>query len=134
MVAGTSGISPDEIFFRRILLDHFKPPNDLSPQAFTPRKSDVDGLSLLRKRFCKRPEDAAAEGPLGMSFYVIEITCAEVHQLGLSVKQQGPVQHAVIPELHAGTEFEQMDAIAKLRELTASRPLGPFPGRKLRKR
>jgi hypothetical protein len=133
---GNEPIGQDEIVFRRVFVGHYKKQLDyLSPKGFNPRACDTTGISLCRADYLPEPkaEAAAALGPEGMTFWVIELNTKELHQAGMEVIPEPSESfngHASIPILNAAN-IGSSETI-ELTELASKLPRkvhGPFPGK-----
>lgn len=97
-------LGAEEFVFRRIHKNHTSPDAALSilPVAFRPSKADADGLSVFREELVTPPILAAAGRKPG-EYWVVRLSVASLHTLGLSViadeRPDGPPGHALIPEL-----------------------------------
>ena len=137
MADGTEPIDPDEIIYRRVPIGSVYKPNRnpaLSQKAFSPRNCDSDGVSVIRAKFLNGPRDAAAEGCLGMEFYVIEFRAGDLQGAGATIMPDPEldcVGHALVTNINAANRdlSETQSLMQRCRNLTY-RAHGPFPGNK----
>jgi hypothetical protein len=133
---GGEPIGQDEIVFRRVLVSQYIKSKDyLSPKAFNPRKVDTTGISLCRANFLgdPKPESAAALGPEGMDFWVVELSAKSLAEAGMRVHpepSESDPGHACIPILNADSANSSetkvlIEAASRLPRVVH----GPFPGR-----
>ncbi|MBN1941746.1 MAG: hypothetical protein JW849_00470 [Phycisphaerae bacterium] len=128
-------ITDDELLYRRIPA-HFYDPQKVPPVmlvAFRPSESDKTGLSLDRDIFVT-PEQSAAYGREGRSFYVAVLCAEDLRTCGMEVNPKplpGKPGHAEISNL----THENRDGVRQKewRDILATRLcreiLGPFPGK-----
>lgn len=138
MPDGTEPVDQNERIYRRVHAGtgYYKPDKPLSPKAFKPLSQDTDGISVTRARYVNAPQDAAALGTVGKSYYVLEQRAGDLMGVGLTIKPspQAPddVGHAVIPELNISkgendpTLLETMERAKNVSFIVH----GPFPGTK----
>jgi hypothetical protein len=132
MTEGSEPLADEERVFRRV------PDNDQfiedfvaripSPSAFRPHpERDKDGLSLLREKYVRSPEAAAARP--GKSTYLARLRVGDVRGIGLDViPDPPPPEHCNVPRLNARTAKESWALEAqKTLAHRLSTLLGPFP-------
>jgi hypothetical protein len=109
MSDGTDPVAPDETIYRRVFAGNgYFDPNrikaPLSAKAFRPMSDEPEGISVTRAKYVHRAEDAAAYGYVGKSYYLIELTAADVISLGVTIHPDplGPYDlgHALLPEVN----------------------------------
>jgi hypothetical protein len=138
MADGTEPIDPDEIIYRRVpeRSSIYKPNRTpaLSQKAFSPRDSDVDGISVIRASYVGGAEEAAANGPDGMEFYVLAFRAGDLQASGMSIVPAPEVDcigHALIPNVNAANrDLPQVQAIMERARASTYLAHGPFPGKK----
>jgi hypothetical protein len=138
MPDGTEPVDQNERIYRRVHAGtgYYKPNKPLSPKAFKPLSQDTDGVSVTRAGYVSGPQEAAALGTAGKSYYVLEQRAGDLMASGLTI-QPSPIApddlgHAVIPEINIlkgendPTLLEKMDSAKNVSFVVH----GPFPGTK----
>ena len=93
-------------------------PLPVQPEAFRPLDDEPEGISVMRRRFVERPEDAllmAAESKREL-YYVAEIPVSELQRLGLSASPDPTADapgHALVPELNSTVYHQDKASKAK---------------------
>ena len=132
-------IGDDEIIFRRIPENScwFDPSiNEVKPEAFKPRVSDVSGISVDRAKSAAFPEfrsaQQAAVGQVGKKYFVAALKVGDLRRAGLDIVPKPEVHnpgHAEIANLTY--ENRKSDASQEFMILLAHQLVlhveGPFP-------
>jgi len=126
-------IGDDEFLFRRIpaSVDWFDPNESrVADDAFRPRRHDMDGISLVRSRYCTVEEAARAGARPGKRYYVACLCVADLRKEGFQIKAD-PLPdnpgHVILPELRYEIRRtrEARERVRKLCRLVR-RVEGPF--------
>lgn len=135
---GTEPIEDDEIVYRRISVGSlwYDPVlQDISLNAFKPRREEESGISLMRAKYLN-PERTAAGGP-GKAYYIVEIRAGDLrhHHIGIEpdpLTDPDLPGHCQIPDLNIRNYNSSPLVVEGKMMLIASqlcgRVYGPFPG------
>jgi hypothetical protein len=137
MADGTEPIDPSETIYRRVPKrgTAYKPNRNpaLGANAFNPRPTDADGVSVTRASYVSGPDEAAALGAEGMEFYVIAFLARDLQAVGMEIvpdPNNECLGHALIRNIHAAnSELPQIQAIKNQARMGKYHAFGPFPGK-----
>jgi len=127
---GILRIGDDEILFRRIPVSTDWYDGKVSPNAFNPTKSDIDGISVYRKTFLSAP-DLAGKGRNVKGYYVVALRAIDLKQSVIRVIPNplpDDPDHALIPDLTYSNKDSDRSKMLKIRlaELCILPAEGPF--------
>ena len=137
----THEISDDESLYRKVPISpnwYNQESNELSPDAFNPRRGDETGISLERAQSTEHPEfrtiEQAAQGPSPKGYYVAVLRVGDLRGAGLNVVAdpdvgRGVPGHVLITDLtydNRKTPESEEKKILLAHELVL-KVEGPFP-------
>ena len=127
---GTESVADDEFLYRRIPVSmSWYSGENLSPEAFAPRKDETTGISLYRAKY--KSIDEAARGLGKKGYYVAVLRAGDLRERGIEAEPRpgpGDPGHVELPQLTSENRLapESQERQVLLTELSL-RVEGPFP-------
>src|SRR5437764_1390863 len=130
LLSGSEPITDDETIYRRIPVSmNWYSENDLSPEAFAPRKDDETGLSMTRAKYKTIEQAGVGLGKRG--YYVVAFRASDVRAAGIEIKpdrREDDPGHCELPQItiHNAEQDETLNLQMKLASLGKNHVHGPF--------